>query len=70
MSQTGMSCRDPLLDATQRHDEGPPFTEVTEPLNSLERSSEQLEWDRRAGLKVLNCNQSIEIPFLRSAERG
>jgi hypothetical protein len=39
-----MSCWDPVLDVFQKHDEGHPF-QVTEALDSPERSSEQLEWE-------------------------
>jgi hypothetical protein len=44
MSQQAMSCWDPVLDAFQKHDEGQPF-QVTEALDSPERSSEQWEWE-------------------------
>ena len=40
-----MSRWDTVLDASQKHDERQPFTQVTEALDSPERSSEQLEWD-------------------------
>jgi hypothetical protein len=45
MSQQAMSCWDPVLDGSQKHDdEGQPF-QVTEALDFSERSSEQLEWE-------------------------
>ena len=44
MSQQAMSCWDTVLHASQRHDEGQPF-QLAEPLDSLERSSERLEWE-------------------------
>ena len=45
MSQLGTSCQDPLVGVTQRFNEGEPFTEIAEPPDCLERSSEQLEWE-------------------------
>jgi hypothetical protein len=45
MSQLGARCQDPLVDVTQRPDEGEPFTEIAEPPDCLERSSKQLEWE-------------------------
>jgi len=44
ISQQPMRCWDPVPDASQKHDEGQPF-QVTEALDFLERSSEQLEWE-------------------------
>jgi len=44
-SQQAMGRWDAVLDASQKHDERQPFTQVTEALDSPERSSEQLEWD-------------------------
>jgi hypothetical protein len=41
-----MSRWDTVLDAFQKHDERQPFTQVAEALDSPERSSEQLEWER------------------------
>jgi hypothetical protein len=45
MSQLETSCQDPLADATQRLDEAEPLTEIGVPPDSLERSSEQFEWE-------------------------
>jgi len=45
MSQRGTSCQDPLIGVTQKPDEREPFTEIAEPPDCLERSSEQLEWE-------------------------
>jgi hypothetical protein len=45
MSQLGTSCLDPLVDVTQRPDERESFTEIADPPDCLERSSEQLEWE-------------------------
>jgi hypothetical protein len=39
-----MSCWDPVLDASQRQDEGQPF-QVTQARDCPERSSEHLEWE-------------------------
>ena len=44
MSQQAVSCWDPVLDASQKHDEGQPF-QVTEALDFPKRSSDQLEWE-------------------------
>jgi hypothetical protein len=41
----GTSCQHPLVAVTQRPDEAEPLTEIAEPPDSLERSSEQLEWE-------------------------
>jgi hypothetical protein len=40
-----MSRWDPVLDASQKHDERQPFRGATEAPDSPERSSEQLEWE-------------------------
>ena len=40
MGQQDVNCWDPVLDAPQRRAEGQPFTEVTEALDFLARSSE------------------------------
>jgi hypothetical protein len=60
MSQQDMSCWAPVLDAPQRHDEAQQLTEVTEALDSLERS-----WNGNghAGLKAPNCNPLTKIPL-------
>ena len=44
MSQPSYALLNPVLDASQRPDEGQPFL-ATEALDSPERSSEQLEWE-------------------------
>jgi hypothetical protein len=44
VSQRAMNCWGTELHASQRHDEGQPF-QVTEDLDSPERSPEQLEWE-------------------------
>jgi hypothetical protein len=44
MSEQAMSSWLTVLHASQRQDEGQPF-QVTKPLDSPERSSEQLEWE-------------------------
>jgi hypothetical protein len=46
MSQQDMSCWAPMLDAPQGHDEAQQLSEVTEALDSHERPSERLEWER------------------------
>lgn len=45
MGQQGTSCWDPVLDASQKHDERQPFMGATEGPDSIERSAERLEWE-------------------------
>jgi hypothetical protein len=45
MRQQATSPWDAVLDASQKHDERQPFAQVTEALDSPERSSERLEWE-------------------------
>lgn len=45
MGQQSTSCRDPVLDASQKHDERQPFMGAAEGPDSIERSAERLEWE-------------------------
>jgi hypothetical protein len=45
LSQQAVSCWDPVLDASQKHDERQPFMGATEAPVSLERSGERVEWE-------------------------